>query len=72
MRERVEEALMRIRPALRADGGNVELVDVKDGVVQVRLAGACGSCPMAQMTLKHGIERAVKEAVPEVKEVIAV
>ena len=72
MREKIEEALMRIRPALRADGGNVELVDVKDGVVSVKLAGACGHCPMSQMTLKQGIERTIKEAVPEVKEVVAV
>ncbi len=72
MRELVEKALEAIRPALQADGGDVELVDVQDGVVQVRLQGACSGCPMAQMTLKNGIERMVKEAVPEVKEVVAV
>jgi len=72
MREKVEVALNRIRPALQADGGDVELVDVNDGVVQVRLMGACGGCPMATMTLKAGIERVLKEEVPEVKEVVAV
>ena len=72
MREKVEVALNRIRPALQADGGDVELVDVNDGVVQVRLMGACGGCPMATMTLKAGIERILKEEVPEVKEVVAV
>ncbi len=72
MRERVEEVLNRIRPALLADGGNVELVDVSEGVVKLRLTGACFGCPMATITLKHGIERILKEQVPEVKEVIAV
>jgi Fe-S cluster biogenesis protein NfuA len=72
MREKVEAALARIRPVLQADGGNVELVDVSEGVVKVRLMGACGGCPMATMTLRHGIERVLKEQVPEVKEVIAV
>jgi Fe-S cluster biogenesis protein NfuA len=73
MRERVEEALEQIRPMLRADGGDVELVDVTDeGVVRVRLIGACGGCPMAMMTLKEGIERLLKEEVPEVQEVEAV
>jgi len=72
MREKVEAALDKIRPALRADGGDVELVDVKDGVVTVRLTGACGSCPMSTMTLKMGVERIVKEEVPEVKELVAV
>jgi Fe-S cluster biogenesis protein NfuA len=72
MREKVEKALGKIRPFLQADGGDVELVDVsKDGVVKVKLTGACGGCPMAQMTLKNGIERALKEAVPEVKRVEA-
>ena len=69
MREDVEKALEKIRPALQADGGNVELVDVIDGVVKVRLTGACGSCPMSQMTLKMGVERALKQQVPEVKSV---
>jgi len=70
MREKVEKALEGIRPALQADGGNVELVDVtEDGIVKVRLTGACGCCPMSTYTLKMGIEQRLKEAVPEVKEV---
>jgi len=72
MRDKVEAALEKIRPALLADGGDVELVDVNDGMVTVRLRGACSGCPMASMTLKHGIEQVLKEQVPEVKEVIAV
>ena len=70
MREKVEKALEGIRPALKADGGNVELVDVtEDGIVKVRLTGACGCCPMSTHTLKIGIEQRLKEVVPEVKEV---
>jgi Fe-S cluster biogenesis protein NfuA len=69
MRENVEKALEMIRPALRADGGDIELVDVIDGVVKVRLTGACGGCPMSQMTLKMGVERVLKQQVPEVKSV---
>jgi len=73
MREKVEAALKKIRPALQADGGDVELVDVTDkGVVKVKLTGACSHCPMAQMTLKSGIESTLRKEVPEVKEVIAV
>jgi Fe-S cluster biogenesis protein NfuA len=72
MREQVEAALKKIRPALQADGGDVELVDVNDGVVKVRLTGACAGCPMASMTLKAGVERVLKEEVPEIKEVQAV
>ncbi len=72
MKEKVEAALNKIRPSLRADGGDVELVDVTDGVVKVRLTGACGGCPMSQMTLKMGIERLLKKEVPEIKEVVAV
>jgi len=72
MREKVEAALEQVRPALLADGGNVQLIDAKDGVVTLRLTGACGGCPMAAMTLKSGIERVLKEQVPEVKEVVAV
>lgn len=72
MREKVEAALNQVRPALLADGGNVELVDVNEGVVTLRLTGACGGCPMATMTLRNGIERVLKEQVPEVKKVIAV
>ncbi len=70
--ERVEKALDSIRPALMADGGNVELVAIEDGIVKVRLQGACGTCPSALMTLKQGIEVRVKEDVPEIKEVEAV
>ncbi len=70
--ERVEKSLDSIRPALMADGGNVELVAVDDGIVKVRLQGACGTCPSALMTLKQGIEVRVKEDVPEIKEVEAV
>lgn len=72
MREKVEAALDQIRPALLADGGDVELINVNEGVVTLRLTGACGGCPMATMTLRHGIERVLKEEVPEIKEVIAV
>jgi len=72
MRKKVEAALEEIRPALLADGGNVQLVDLKEGVVTVRLIGACSGCPMAAMTLQHGIEQVLKGQVPEVKEVIAV
>ena len=69
MRESIEKALEKIRPALRADGGDIELADVVDGVVKVRLTGACGGCPMSQMTLKMGVERVLKQQVPEVKAV---
>jgi Fe-S cluster biogenesis protein NfuA len=73
MREKVEAVLANIRPALQRDGGDVELVEVDEqGVVKVRLQGACGGCPMASMTLKNGIERALKEAIPEVKEVVSI
>ncbi|MBN2246554.1 MAG: NifU family protein [Candidatus Aminicenantes bacterium] len=72
MREKVEEALNKVRPALVADGGNVELVDVEDGVVKVKLTGACAGCPMSQMTLKMGIERFLKKEIPEIKEVVGV
>ena len=71
MKEKVEMALNRIRPALQADGGDVELVGIEDGIVKVRLTGACGGCPMSQMTLKMGIERHLKKEVPEVKSVEA-
>ncbi len=71
MKEKVEAALDLIRPQLQADGGNVELVDVSDGTVKVRLTGACSGCPMAAMTLKEGVERVIKEQVPEVVEVVA-
>lgn len=72
MREKVEAVLDQLRPALLADGGDVQLVDVKEGVVTVRLIGACGSCAMATMTLRHGIERMLKEQVPEVKQLVAI
>ena len=72
MREKIEAALEQIKPALQADGGDVQLVDVNEGVVQVRLTGACGGCPMATMTLRYGIEMLLKERVPEVKEVVAI
>jgi len=72
MREKVEAALAKVRPSLLADGGDVQLIDVKDGVVTLRLTGACGGCPMATMTLRNGIERVLKEQVPEVKKVLAV
>lgn len=69
MRETVEKALEKIRPSLRADGGDIELIDVVDGVVKVRLTGACGGCPMSQMTLKMGVEKVLKQQVPQVKSV---
>ena len=73
MKAQVQEALDLVRPALQADGGDVELVDVSDdGIVSVRLTGACGSCPMSTMTLKMGIERTLMEKIPEVKEVVQV
>ncbi len=74
MKERVEEALDLIRPALQNDGGNVELIDVDEaaGIVKVKLVGACGSCPMSQMTLRMGVERVLKEQIPEINEVVAV
>lgn len=72
MKEKVEAALNKIRPALRADGGDVELVDVNDGIATVRLTGACSGCPMSTMTLQMGVERVIREEVPEIKEVIAV
>ena len=72
MKEKVEAVLAKIRPNLQADGGDVELVDVKSGVVRLRLKGACGGCPMAAITLKDGIEKALKEEVPGIKQVVAV
>ncbi len=73
LKDAVEQALSKVRPYLQADGGDVELVEVsEDGVVKVKLKGACGSCPMSIMTLKMGIERFLKKEVPEVTEVIAV
>ncbi|MDT8442234.1 MAG: NifU family protein [Desulfuromonadales bacterium] len=73
MKEQVQEVLELVRPALQADGGDVELVDVtEDGIVSVKLTGACGSCPMSTMTLKMGIERTLKEKIPGVQEVVQV
>lgn len=73
MREKVEEILEMIRPSLVADGGNVELVAVEeDGTVKLKLTGACAGCPMSTMTLKNGIERILKQEIPEVKEVVSV
>ncbi len=72
MKPEVEKALNKIRPALQADGGDVELVDVQGGVVKVRLTGACGGCPMATITLKNGIEALLKEEIPSVERVESV
>jgi Fe-S cluster biogenesis protein NfuA len=72
MREKVGAVLNKIRPSLAADGGNVELVDASNGIVKLRLTGACGGCPMASMTLRHGVERVLKEQLPEITEVVAV
>ncbi len=74
MKEQVEKALDLIRPALQADGGNVELVDVDEEtkIVKVKLTGACGSCPMSQLTLRMGVERVLREEIPDIAEVVAV
>jgi Fe-S cluster biogenesis protein NfuA len=73
MKEKVQKAIDLIRPSLQADGGDVELIDVSsDGIVKVKLTGACHGCPMSQMTLKMGIEKIIKEKVPDIKEVVAV
>ncbi len=73
MKEKVEEAIKDIKPSLRADGGDVELLEVtEEGIVKVRLMGACSGCMMSQVTLKSGIENYLKQQVPEVKEVVAV
>ncbi len=72
MREKIEKILDEIRPFLRADGGDVELVEVNGGVVKVRLTGACGGCPMANLTLRNTVTEVIKKKAPEVKEVIAV
>jgi len=73
MKEKVEETLKKVRPMLQRDGGDIELVSVDEsGVVKVRLKGACGACPMSTMTLKMGVEKALKQDIPEVKEVVQV
>ena len=69
MQEKIQVVLNKIRPMLQADGGDVEFVDVTDGVVKVRLQGACAGCPMSQMTLKNGIERLLKQEIPEITSV---
>ncbi|PID28437.1 MAG: hypothetical protein CSB55_04580 [Candidatus Cloacimonadota bacterium] len=72
-KERVQEVLEKIRPSIQADGGDVELVNIReDNVVEVKMTGSCNGCPMATLTLKAGIERVVKEEIPEVEEVISV
>jgi len=70
MKEKVQKVINKIRPMLQADGGDVELVDYVERVVTVRLKGACAGCPMSQMTLRNGIERAIKQEIPEVKSVV--
>jgi Fe-S cluster biogenesis protein NfuA len=72
VRDKVQSVLDNIRPSLRADGGDVELVDIKDGIVSLKLKGACAGCPMSTMTLKNGIERILKQELSDIKEVIAV
>lgn len=74
LRDRVQEALNKIRPGLQSDGGDAELVDVDEdaGIATIRMVGACGGCPMSTMTLKMGIERTIRATVPEIKEVVAV
>ena len=72
MRDKVEEVLNKIRPSLMRDGGDVELIDVSDDTVKVKLTGACAGCPMSTMTLKMGIEQILKKEIPEVKKVVAV
>lgn len=73
MKDKVEQALLKIRPALQRDGGDVEIVEVtEDGVVKVRLTGACHGCPMAAVTLKQGIERVLMQEIPTIKEVVSV
>ena len=72
MKEKVQQSIDKIRPMLQRDGGDVELVDVEDGIVKVRLQGACKGCPMSQMTIKNGIEKFLKQEIPEVKSVESV
>ncbi len=72
MKEKVQEVIEKIRPLLQRDGGDIQLIDVSDGVVKVKLQGACGSCPMSAMTLKMGVERQLKQEIPEIKEVVAI
>jgi Fe-S cluster biogenesis protein NfuA len=72
MKEKIEATLSTIRPALQADGGDIELVSVKDGVVSVRLIGACGGCPMSMVTLRMGVEKVLRKEVPEMTKLVAV
>lgn len=72
MKEKIQEAIDKIKPMLQADGGDVEFVDYEDGIVKVRLQGACAGCPMSQMTVKNGIERMLKQEIPEIKSVESV
>ena len=72
MQDKVAEVLNKIRPQLMRDGGDLELIEVNDGTVKVKLTGACAGCPMSTMTLKMGIEKILKQEIPEVKEVVAV
>ena len=72
MEEKIKKVLERIKPALQADGGDIELVDVNEGIVKVRLKGACGGCPMAQLTLKNFVENVLKNNIPEIKRVEAI
>ena len=72
MKEKIQEAIDKIKPMLQADGGDVEFVEYEDGVVKVRLQGACAGCPMSQMTVKNGIERMLKQEIPEIKSVEAI
>lgn len=71
MKEQVQEVIERLRPLLQRDGGDIQLIDVVDGVVKVKLTGACGSCPMSQMTLKMGVENTLKKEIPGIKEVVS-
>ena len=72
MKEKIQEAIDKIKPMLQADGGDVEFVDYEDGIVKVRLQGACAGCPMSQMTVKNGIEKMLKQEIPEIKSVEAI
>jgi len=72
MEEKLKSIIAQIRPGLQADGGDIELVAIEDGVVSVRLVGSCGNCPMSSITLKKGVERFIRSKLPEVKEVVAV
>jgi Fe-S cluster biogenesis protein NfuA len=71
MKEKVQAVIEKLRPLLQRDGGDIELIDVEDGVVKVKLTGACGSCPMSKMTLKMGVESALKKEIRVIKEVVS-